>query len=158
MNDALHWIQENQDWVFSGIGVAVAGAVIAFMVRAIRPRKSPTEDLARAELRQRLHASRPVFVWGNSNTSDFITVTWQFRNDGGTVSQLSVESTDVVSATITPRDALPQHREGFVRLASRTGRLAFPIQFEIHCTTSLNQGDSQVFRLRSMESQPEAVV
>jgi len=158
MSDVLHWFQENRQWVFSGIGVAVGGAVVAFIVRAIRRPKPPTDDLARAELQQRQHASRQVFNWGHSNTSDFVTLTWQFRNEGGAVSQLAVESAVAVSAAITPHDALPTRHEGFVRLSSRAGRLQFPIQFEIHYTTSLNQRERQAFRLRSLETQPEMVI
>jgi len=158
MNDALHWLQENRQWVFSGVGVAVCGAIITFIVRAIRRPKSPTDDLARAELQQRQRTSRPVFIWGHSNTPDFVTLTWQFRNEGGAVSQLTVESADVVSATITPHDALPSRQEGFVRLSARAGRMQFPIQFAIHYTTSLNQQERQVFRVGSLETQPETVI
>ena len=158
MSDVLHWLQENRQWVFSGIGVAIASAVIVFIVRAIRRPKSPTVDLARADLQQRQHASRPVFAWAHSDTSDFITLTCQFRNEGGSVSQLSVESTGALAAAISPRDALPSPHVGFVRLSSRAGRLPFPIQFEIHYTTSLNHRERQVFRLQSFEMQPEEVV
>lgn len=158
MNDVLRWLQENRQWVFSGIGVAIGGAVIAVIVRAIRRPKSPTDNLARADLQQRQHASRPVFSWGHSNTPDFVTLTCEFRNEGGPVSQLAVESTAAVSAAITPHDALPSHRDGFVRLSSRAGRLPLPVQFQIHYTTSLNQRERQVFRLQSFETQPEVVI
>lgn len=158
MSEVLHWIQENRQWVFSGIGVAVGGAVIAFIVRAIRRPKSPTENLARAELQQRQHASRPVFIWGHSNTPDFVTFTWQFRNEGGAVSRLTVESVHAVTATITPHDALPSSHEGFVRLSSRAGTFQFPIEFTIHYNTALNQRERQLFRVRSLETQPETVI
>ncbi len=158
MNDVLHWIQENKQWVFGGVGVAIGSAIIAFIVHAIRRRRSPTEGLARAELQQRQHASRPVYSWGHSNTPDFVTLTCQFRNEGGPVSQLSVESTAAVAAEVTPHDALPSHHDGFVRLSSRAGRLPLPIQFQIHYTTSLNQRERQAFRLQSFETQPEQVI
>ena len=148
----LAWVE----WVFSGVGVAVVVAVVGFFIR--RFRKSPTDDLAHAELQQRQHASRPVFIWGHGNTPDFVTLTWQFRNEGGAVSLLSVESAEAVPATITPHDALPSLHEGFVRLSSRAGRLQFPIQFTIYYTTALNRRESQAFRVRSLEVQPEAVI
>lgn len=41
----LQWLQNNKEWVFSGIGIAIAGAIIAAGMRLVRRLRAQKTDL-----------------------------------------------------------------------------------------------------------------
>jgi hypothetical protein len=151
----LDWLQTNKEWVFSGVGVAVLGAVVAFARWLRRRPPSPVEDLARAQLQERGRVSRPFFRWRNGNT-DYTTLTYEFQNEGGAVSDLAVETNADVDASITPQEMLQSQGMGFVRFRSRAGRLPFPIRFQIHYTR-IDVTESKAYSLSAADRPPQDI-
>lgn len=151
----LDWLDQNKQWVLSGVGVAGVAAVIA-LFRWLLRRRPPTEDLARAELQQRHQASSPLFRWRDGST-DHVTRTCNFENLGGTVSLLTVHTAAPLDISISPADRLQAEHLGFVRFAARGGRIAYPFEFEIRYTTTLEEHRTERFRVEAYNREPARI-
>ena len=118
-------------------------------------RKPVAEGLAQAELEIHEYAAQPIFRWTNMNMPHTGVLTWQFVNDGGTISDLEAQTTAPVQIDWHPKSSLPSHAEGWVRFSPiGDGGIQFPIRFTLEFRTPLEVG-RQVFRFATKEGSPE---
>jgi hypothetical protein len=146
----LDWLLHNKTWLFSGVGVALA----ALIYRAVRP--SPSDKLAKAQLKDRERASHPFFRWSYID-SDNAALTYNFQNEGGAVSDLYVRTTTPFDALIYPSDLLQSQGVGYVRFVSQDDGFAFPIRFEIHYKSSLGYPESKAFSTPARSTCPRSI-
>jgi hypothetical protein len=151
----MEWFVQNKEWVFSGIGVFVVGLGIAAFTSVFR-RRAPSEKLAASQMRQQQHASRAHFRWSGAST-DYVSMTYNFFNDGGPASNVSVRSNPPVRSHISPSAHIPQHGGGFVRFTSPQPTLPFPIEFQIRYTTQLGDILISAFVLPAADQEPSLV-
>ncbi|MGD0258727.1 MAG: hypothetical protein ABSD29_02760 [Verrucomicrobiota bacterium] len=151
----LDWLNQNKQWVLSGVGIAIVTAVIA-LLRWLLRRRPPTEVLASIELQQRRQASNPQFHW-RDGSSDYATRTCNFENLGGIVSSLTVHTGAPLDISIIPADRLQANHLGSVRFAARAGRIAYPFEFEIRYTTTLEERRTERFRVEACSREPARI-
>ena len=132
-------------------------AIIA-TIRWLIHRKSPNEKPAKAELQTHEEEAQPRFSWTHAAKDPRGGVTRQFRNDGGEVSILLVETTAAVRVEWHPKGSLSSHDQGWVRFTSKTNEVQLPITWTINYGTALGPAVKQVFNLTTAEGQPELMV
>jgi hypothetical protein len=152
---AMEWLLKNKEWVFSGVGVFVVGLAIAALAHFFR-RRTPSERLAASQIRQQQHASRARFRWSDGST-DHVSMTYNFFNEGGPVSSVSIRTEPPIQSQISPSTHILQHGRGFVRFASSQPRLPFPIEFQILYTTQLGERLMSAFVLADADREPHLV-
>jgi hypothetical protein len=62
----FQWLSNNREWVFSGVGVALA----AFLIRVLLRKSSPTQTQCGGEESQNLQAGRDINIGGARRKED----------------------------------------------------------------------------------------